>query len=77
MKLRAAWRHILLIARCMGSIPAWASRVMFEVVHMAPVMKMEKVRWMHASFVAKVVDPRFFFSPGAGLRMGLHHNSAA
>ena len=78
MANRAAARiQALLMARCMGSVLAWASRATVGVVFRAPVMNMVDVRWMRASFVAKPVDPCFFLLPGAGSRMGLHHTSAA
>jgi hypothetical protein len=75
-KWRAVRRQMLLIARCMGRIPAWVSRATFEVDHIAPVMNTVEVHWMRASFVVKAMDPHFFFLPGAGLWMGLHHTSA-
>ena len=40
------------------------------------VMKVVEVRCTRVSLLAKAVDPRFFFFPGAGLQMGLHHTSA-
>ena len=45
----------------MGSTPACASSATVEVARIAPVMKMVDVRCTRTSFVAKAMDPRFFF----------------
>jgi hypothetical protein len=73
----AAWAHTLLMARCMGSVVAWASSATVGVDLSAPVMKVVAVRCTRVSLVAKAVDPCLFFFPGAGSRIGLHHTSAA
>ena len=72
----AAHMQALLMARCMGTVLAWASKATVGVVLRVPVMKMVDVHWTRVSFVAKPVDPCFILLPGAGSRMGLHHTSA-
>src|SRR6202050_2832926 len=65
------------MARCIGKVAAWASNATVGVDRSAPVINRVDVHWTHASLVANAVDPRLFFFPGSGSRMGLQHTSAA